>query len=185
MLRIGRRGFLAVSAGSLLDLKGALALDKPRLGLVQSTHGKLSRPVSPEDPLDYERVRDMVWKAIEYGRPRAGSLEAKIRPGSWVVVKPNLAFLSSQPAYATGDITDMRVIRAVVEYLARRSSARRISIAEGGSYRGLRDSLTNDIVHQEGLRVDGGTYDWGAKEFPGAGGNFQSLVRDFGESFPA
>jgi uncharacterized protein (DUF362 family) len=184
MLRIGRREFLAASAGSLLDLKGASAPEKPRIGLVQSTHRRLVRPASPEDPLDYERVRDMVWKAIEYGRPRAGSLEAKIRAGSWVVVKPNLVFLRSQPPYCTGDITDMRVIRAVLEYLARRSSARRITIAEGGSYRGLRDPATNDVVRQEGVRVDGATFDWGGDEFPGAGGTFQSLLQDLGRSFP-
>jgi uncharacterized protein (DUF362 family) len=184
MLRIGRREFLAASAGSLLDIKGASAPEKPRIGLVQSTHSRLARPASPEDPLDYERVRDMVWKAIEYGRPRAGSLEAKIRAGSWVVVKPNIAFLRPQPPYCTGDITDMRVIRAVLEYLARRSSARRITIAEGGSYRGVRDAATNDVVRQEGVRVDGGTFDWGGREFPGAGGSFNSLLQDLGRSFP-
>ena len=70
---------MAATAGlAAPTLRGALADDKARIGLVQSTHRRLSRPASPEDPLDYDRVRDMVWKAIEYGRPRAGSLEAKI-----------------------------------------------------------------------------------------------------------
>jgi uncharacterized protein (DUF362 family) len=183
MLRIRRRDFMAATAVSLFDLKGALA-EKPRIGLVQSTHRRLSRPASPEDPLDYERVRDMVWKAIEYGRPRAGSLEAKIRAGSWVVVKPNLAFLRSQPVYCSGDITDMRVIRAVLEYLAQRSVARRITLAEGGSYRGVRDPATNDAVFQGRVRVDGLTFDWGADEFPGTGGSYERLLQDLGRSFP-
>jgi uncharacterized protein (DUF362 family) len=185
MLGIGRREFMAATAGSLLDVEGALPQrGKSRIGVVQSTHARLPRPASPEDPLDYERVRDMVWKAIEYGRPRAGSLEGKIGAGAWVVVKPNLVFLSSQPAYCSGDITDMRVVRALLEYLARKSPARRITLAEGGSYRGVRDPATNDAIFQNGVRVDGLTFDWGAGEFPGAGGTYRSLLQDFGKSFP-
>ncbi len=184
MLRIRRRDFVTATAVSLFSRNGALAAKKPRVGLVRSTHSRLPRPASPEDPLDYERVRDMVWKAIEYGRPRAGSLEAKIRAGSWVVVKPNLVFLSSQPGYCTGDVTDMRVVRAVLEYVARRSQARRITLAEGGSYRGVRDPASNDAMSQGGVRVDGLTYDWGAQEFPGAGGSYEKLLQDLGKSFP-
>src|SRR5512134_4145467 len=113
MLGIGRREFMAATAGSLFGLKGALPPEKPRIGVVQSTHARLSRPASPEDPLDYERVRDMVWKAIEYGRPRAGSLEGKIGAGAWVVIKPNMVSLPPRATYRTGDDTDMRVIKAV------------------------------------------------------------------------
>ena len=90
MRTVSRRAFFARSAQGLaaLSLRGAPA-EKARIGLGASSHSKLAQPSSIEDPLDYSRVRDMVWKAIEYGRPRAGSLEAKIKPGSWVVIKPN------------------------------------------------------------------------------------------------
>jgi hypothetical protein len=37
----------------------------------------------------------------EYGAPRAGSLEAKIRSGAWVVVKPNIVFLRPHPKLAS------------------------------------------------------------------------------------
>ncbi|MEK7408840.1 MAG: DUF362 domain-containing protein [Acidobacteriota bacterium] len=154
------------------------------LGLVESTHPKLARPSSLEDPLDYERVRDMVWKAIEYGAPRAGSLEAKIKPGSWVVVKPNYVFLRPQRGYRTGDVTDLRVTRAVVEYLARRSRAGRITIAEGGSYRGRRDPLADNAVQQNGARVDLASFDWGADEFPGTGGSAGAMLNEFQSGFP-
>ncbi len=157
---------------------------KQRVGLVHSSHTKLARPSSGEDPLDYERVRDMVWKAIEYGKPRAGSLEAKIKPGSWVVIKPNIVFLRPQSSYATGDVTDMRVTRAVLEYVARKSRAARITIAEGGSYRGLKDPLNAPVVMQDNQRVDASTFDWGPDEFPGTGGSINGILQDFAKEFP-
>ncbi|MCW5982794.1 MAG: DUF362 domain-containing protein [Bryobacteraceae bacterium] len=157
---------------------------KTQIGLVQSTHKRLARPASPEDPLDYETVRDMVWKAIDYGRPRAGSLEAKIKPGQWVVLKPNLVFLRPQRGYRQGDVTDLRVIRAVLEYVAHKSKASRITIAEGGSYRSPRDPLPDNAVLQNGRRVSALEFDWGAQEFPGTGGSIGAMLEEFQSEFP-
>jgi uncharacterized protein (DUF362 family) len=182
-MKLNRREFLLASGCAAAGLAGA-ASARTRIGLVQSSHGKLARPASIEDPLDYEKVRAMVWKAIEYGAPRAGSLEAKIRPGSWVVVKPNACFLPPQPDYTTGDATDFRVTRAVIEYVARKSKAARITVAEGGSYRGLRDPATLMEVKQNGARVDLTSYDWGDKEFPGWGGSLGGMLREFASQFP-
>jgi uncharacterized protein (DUF362 family) len=187
MRTMKRREFLALpaQAAAAATLAGMPPESgKTRVGLVQSAHPKLARPSSPEDPLDYERVRDMVWKAIEYGKPRAGSLEAKIRPGSWVVIKPNIVFLRPQGAYTTGDVTDLRVTRAVAEYVARKSRASRITIAEGGSYRGLKDPLTAPVVMQDGQRVDASNYDWGPDEFPGTGGSLNDMLRDLSKQVP-
>ncbi|HOQ45837.1 MAG TPA: DUF362 domain-containing protein [Bryobacteraceae bacterium] len=175
-----RREFLFLPAAAALP-----AADfKQRIGLVHSTHSKLARPSSGDDPLDYERVRDMVWKAIEYGKPRAGSLEAKIKPGSWVVIKPNIVFLRPQSSYTTGDVTDMRVTRAVLEYVARKSRAARITIAEGGSYRGIKDPEDAPVVMQDGKRVDASTFDWGPDEFSGTGGSLNDMLADFAKQFP-
>jgi uncharacterized protein (DUF362 family) len=126
----------------------------------------------------------MVWKAIEYGKPAAGSLEAKIKPGSWVVVKPNIVFLRSQGSYRSGDVTDHRVLRAVIEYVARNSKARRITMAEGGSYRSLKDPTSDNVVTQNGQRVDALTFDWGAEEFPGLGGSLGAMLKEFSSQFP-
>ncbi len=180
-----RRQFLSVSAQTLAaaSLHG-MAAGKPRIGVVRSTHGKLAHPASPEDPLNYEQVREMVWKAIEYGKPRAGSLEAKIKPGSWVVIKPNYVFLRPQGGYAPGDVTDLRVTRAVLEYVARKSRAGRITIAEGGSYRGLTDTAPDNVVTQNGQRVYGATFDWGPDEFAGTGGSIGGMLKEFGAQFP-
>ena len=177
-----RRGFVAASAAAL-SLR-ALPPGKSRVGLVHSTHPRLSKPLSGDHPLDYQAVREMVWKAIEYGRPAAGSLEAKIKPGSWVVVKPNMCFLRAQAPYRPGDVTDHRVLRAVIEYVARNSRAKRITIAEGGSYRSVTDPLTDNVVTQNGARVDARDFDWGPDEFPGVGGSFGSILKEFAGQFP-
>ena len=128
------------------------------------------KPVSPDHALDYELVRDMVWKAIGYGKPAAGSLEAKIKPGSWVVMKPNYCYLPGQPMYRTGDVTDIRVLRAVMEYLARNSQSqahhhrggRKLPELEGSEERQQRG-------HTEWPAVDLPTPDWGTDDFPGRG----------------
>jgi uncharacterized protein (DUF362 family) len=176
---VNRREFLFTAPAALCGRDGG----KTRVGLVQSTHPKLARKASLDDPLDYALVRDMVWKAIEYGAPRAGSLAAKVRPGSWVVVKPNMVFMRPQPGYRTGDITDLRVTRSVIEYLARYSQAGRITLAEGGSYRNLRDASNDSYVMQNGHRVTLADFDWGPAEFPDAGGSVGGILREFAAEF--
>jgi uncharacterized protein (DUF362 family) len=160
------------------------APEQTRIGLVPSNYSALQRPSSLADPLDYERVRDMVWSAIRLGTPRAGSLEAKIRPGSWVVIKPNIVGLRGREFYRTGDITDMRVTRAVLEYVARFSRAGRITLAEGGSYRRLSDPAKDNVVFQDDVRRDATTFDWGPQEFPGVGGSFGDMLAEFRKTFP-
>jgi uncharacterized protein (DUF362 family) len=179
-----RRQLLKASAQGMAALAlRAAASDQPRLGVVTSSHRKLIQPSSPEDALDYPRVRDMVWKAIEYGRPRAGSLEAKIKPGSWVVIKPNIGSLPPRQSYMLGDVTDMRVTRAVAEYVAEKSHAGRITLAEGGTYRRVGDPETTDSTRQNGVPVDGLTYDW-TGQFPGFQGSVADMLRDLGARFP-
>ena len=58
MRRICRREFIisSVQAAAAVSLFG-MAQGKPRVGLVQSTHKRLAKPVSPEHQLDYELVR--------------------------------------------------------------------------------------------------------------------------------
>ena len=182
MKHVNRREFLLMAAAAA-SLEGAKE-KTPRIGVVRSDHTRLAKPVSAEDPLDYERVRDMVWKAIEYGSPRAGRLEKKIRPGSWVVVKPNIVALRPRSSYRTGDITDFRVTQAVVEYVATRSRAARITVAEGGSYRRVGDSAKDNVNMQNGAHVDARTFDWGTEEFPGFAGSLGGMLDQFARQFP-
>lgn len=184
MWKPSRRDLLRFSACGLagLQLRGA-ETGKARIGLVAASHPKLLKPSSLEDALDYPRVRDMVWKAIEYGRPRAGSLEAKIRPGSWVVIKPNIIGLPPRATYRTGDVTDLRVTKAVLEYVASKSRAARITVAEGGSYRRIGDPVNENKLRQNGVQVDAVTADWG-NEFPGLKGSLGDVLQEVRERFP-
>jgi uncharacterized protein (DUF362 family) len=176
--------FLAAAGAAALPGELFGAVEKTRIGLVPSNYGKLARPAAVNDPLDYERVRDMVWTAIRLGTPRAGSLEAKIRPGSWVVIKPNIVGLRGREFYRTGDITDLRVTRAVLEYVARYSKAGRITLAEGGSYRRLTDPAKDNVIYQDDVRRDAMTFEWGLEEFPGAGGSFGAMLAKFRKQYP-
>ncbi|MEZ5356388.1 MAG: DUF362 domain-containing protein [Bryobacteraceae bacterium] len=182
---LSRRQIFQTAAGAAaFRAMASGAAGRTRLGLVPSSYAKLRRPGSQDDTLDYERVRDMVWTAIGLGAPAAGSLDAKIKPGSWVVVKPNIVGLRGREFYRTGDITDMRVTRAVLEYVARFSRAGRITLAEGGSYRRLTDPAKDNVIYQDGVRRDAMTFDWGPDEFPGAGGSFGGMLAGFRREFP-
>ncbi|MCC6587361.1 MAG: DUF362 domain-containing protein [Bryobacterales bacterium] len=183
---MNRRDFLVTSAaaGMLPAAAMGAATGKTKLGLIASTNNSLVRPASPEDPLTYEQVRDMVWKAIEMSPPRAGSLDAKIKPGSWVVIKPNIVFLRPHPSYTIGDVTDFRVTHAVAEYVARHSRAGRITIAEGGTFRSRTDPAKDNVVTQAGQRVTAYEFDWGPKEFPGWAGSLSSMLADFRRRYP-
>ncbi|MBS1825501.1 MAG: DUF362 domain-containing protein [Acidobacteria bacterium] len=185
MSSIARRHFLetaAIAASLPAHLFGAPS--RTRIGLVPSNYPKLPTPSPRTDPLDYQRVRDMVWQAIRLGTPQAGSLEAKIRPGSWVVIKPNIVGLRGRESYRTGDITDLRVTKAVLEYVARFTQAGRITMAEGGSYRRLSDPAPDNVIFQNDIRRDALTFDWGIEEFPGIGGSFGSMLADLRKQFP-
>jgi uncharacterized protein (DUF362 family) len=180
-----RRQFFRLPAQAIaVSALGLAAAEKARIGVVTSSHAKLTRPSSSDDPLDYARVREMVWRAIEYGNPRAGSLGAKIRPGSWVVIKPNIGSLPMRRVYLPGDVTDMRVTMAVIEYVAEKSRAGRITLAEGGTYRRVGDPEPNDSSRQNGVPVDGLSCDW-TGQFPGFGGSVADLLRDMRAHFPS
>jgi uncharacterized protein (DUF362 family) len=179
---MNRRDFLFASSAAMA--LPAFAAGNTRLGLVRSTHAKLRQPAPLDDALTGSQVREMVFRAIEYGAPRAGSLEAKIKPGSWVVLKPNIVFLRPHPSYAPGDITDFRVTRAVLEYVATRSRAGRITIAEGGTYRNVKDPAKDNVVLQGGRRATAYSFDWGRQEFPGFDGSLGCMLEEFRARHP-
>lgn len=173
---MNRRQFFLTTAGAAA--LQAAPDSRTKIGLVRSTHANLRQPASLEDGLSYDQVRDMVFTAIDYGAPKVGSLADKIKPGSWVVIKPNIVFLRPHPAYALGDITDFRVTQAVLEYVATRSKAARVTIAEGGTYRRPSDKAEDNVVTQGGKRVSAIGFEWGHEEFPGFDGSLGSMLRN-------
>jgi uncharacterized protein (DUF362 family) len=154
------------------------------VGVVQSSHAELSGPVSIDQSLTYEQVKEMVSLAIEYGHPKSGGLGTIIPQNAWVVIKPNIVFIKPQGGWRVGDTTDLRVVKAVFEYVAEHSFAQRITLAEGGSYRGLGDNRSGDQVYQDEKRVDAYTVDWGAVDYPGFTGTVQGMLEELSVHYP-
>jgi len=100
-----------------------------------------------------------------------------------VVIKPNIVALPPRPTYRTGDVTDQRVIKAIIEYLGEKSRASRITVAEGGSYRRIGDPLPDNVLRQNGVQVDALTADWG-EEFAGFRGTMGDVLKEANARFP-
>ena len=166
----------------------ATPVDHSTVGVIRSDNALLKDPVAPDAQLGYEQVKEMVWTAIEMAPTPSGPLPLIIPENSWVVVKPNMAFLKPQGSYCQGVITDPRVTRAVLEYLAEFTQARRITLAMGGGWQGADREFTEGlnwtgIVSQDGVRVDGWTSHFG-DDYPGFTGTFQDLLDDLGTRYP-
>ena len=109
----------------------------PLVALAGSNDPELSSPAPLDALLTTEQVRDVVWLALDRDTsPR--SLKSTVGKDSWVIVKPNLVTcpVTMDDFHADGVehwwlVTDLRVVRAVVEYLVERIGPRRVTIAEG------------------------------------------------------
>jgi hypothetical protein len=104
-----------------------------------------------------------------------------------VVVKPNMVYIKPQQDYSVGDIADPRVTRAVLEYLAENTMARRVTLAMGDSWRGLDGPpKANDggPLYQKGVQVDGWTATWEG-DYPGFDGSLQEVLDELAARFPA
>ncbi|MBM4081309.1 MAG: DUF362 domain-containing protein, partial [Planctomycetes bacterium] len=86
--------------------------------------------------LTYEQVRAVVRRAIldlDDSKRRLGNV---IGYGDWVVIKPNIVTCYGLPFsryVCHGQVTDLRVVKALVEILVEQGKAKRITIAEGGA----------------------------------------------------
>jgi len=164
----------------------ATPLENSAVAVVRSDNSLLASPVASIEPLDYEKVKDMVWTAIELAPTKTGLLPSIIPEKSWVVVKPNMVFIKPQSDYSLGDITDPRVTQAVLEYLAEKTQAGRITLAMGGSWRGLDgqpDSRDTGPIMQDGVQVDGFTCTW-EDDYPGFEGSFQDVLDELAAQYP-
>jgi len=109
----------------------------PVVGLADSNDPSLARPAPIDAKLDTEQVREVVWLALDRDTsPR--SLTKIVGKDDWVVIKPNLVTcpVNMRDFHAEGIehwwlVTDLRVVKAVAEYLIERIGPRRITIAEG------------------------------------------------------
>ncbi|MGB7062189.1 MAG: LamG-like jellyroll fold domain-containing protein, partial [Candidatus Zixiibacteriota bacterium] len=98
------------------------------VGICQSTDPALGGLSAALDAtLSYEQVDSITRLTVQ----RAGGLEDVVQPGEWVVVKPNILYQPGTGGYNPGIVTDLRVIKSVIEQLIEEGDASRITVAEG------------------------------------------------------
>jgi len=109
------------------------------VSLVRSDLEGLSFSKKPDAVLTNAEIREMVYKAIAldvHWGTNIPELKYKIsRKGAncWVSIMPNINTIPGE-RYNPGDVTDPRVIWAVLDYIADSTDAKRISLLAGGTY---------------------------------------------------
>lgn len=101
----------------------------------------------------------MVRRALELAPPRFG-------PRDWIVIKPNIVCRYPDPMAIPGMVTDLRIVRSLIAWLAERGHEGRITIAEGAG----------------AWRSGGWTTDWGGA-FDGL--SYADLALDCAARYPA
>jgi len=122
------------------------------VGIAGSNDPELAEPAPLDTELTIRQVRDVVWLALDRDISPKNLLNI-VNKDSWVVIKPNIVTIPlvqdiSDNRYKNwnlvpdldedvehwGLVTDLRVIKAVIEYLIERIGPRRITVAEGGPW---------------------------------------------------
>ena len=126
------------------------------VGICQSTDPELGTLQAALDAtLTYEQVDSITRLAVQ----RAGGFDEVIESGDWVLVKPNILTVpdvhSDYPWTHVGTVTDLRVMKSVIEQLIEEGDASRITVAEGKAWR-----KTGDPDKWPSDTADGWTYHW-------------------------
>jgi uncharacterized protein (DUF362 family) len=201
---IGRRDFLGAGllAGQAAKepkkveewITASATVDRtPKVGIVLSSFKGstehdgtpvkgLAKPRPVSAPLTYEDIDAMVRKAIELGNTRRGGLASIIAQDDWVVIKPNITACHglgpadgpSHHPYVHGAVTDLRVVKSVMSFVAERKRASRITIAEG--------SCQWQPMERSKLSTDGWTTDWGGVY---GGLSYKGMIEDFSRRYPS
>lgn len=137
--------------------------------------GDAAAPLDAE--VDAGQVNAVVRRALDLDVSDR-SLRRVVRPGEWVVIKPNIVTSPTHPCSYwhdgvahPGQVTDLRVIRSVIAYLLEHCRPRRITIGEGGAE--WRRGTGKD-------GADGWTVEW--PEFGGL--SYTGIVDEFARSHP-
>lgn len=178
-MAVGRREFLLGAGATALALASSReALDgiidlsprRPRseVGIIGSSFRGMRQPDGTYIPglteprpltanLTDAQLDAMVRKALDIAGPLQGGLATIIKPGDWVVIKPNIVFCPGvsevmQVNWVPGMVADPRIVRTLIVYLAEHHCGRRITIAEAsGGWKCIGHSRE---------KVDGWTTDW-------------------------
>ena len=170
-----RRHFLALGAAGLAPaqkkpddtiIASPTQDATPRVGIVLSSFKQgedhdgtkipgLRDPRPPGAPLTSAQLDAMVRKAIDLAALRSKEFAEVVDPEDWVVIKPHIP--SRETAAA---VTDPRIVRTVISYLAERKRGLRFTVAEA---------------------FDGWTADWGGA-FDGL--SYRAVVDELARRFP-
>jgi hypothetical protein len=148
--------------------------NSPLVSIASSDDPALSSPAPLDALLTTEQVRDVVWMALDRDTsPR--SLRSIVKKDSWVVIKPNIVCRpgAREPVAKDGSIrnwegvpditegvdhwglvTDLRVVKAIAEYLIEKAPPKRITIAEGPPW------FTSGGKYEKATFVDGWHCTW-------------------------
>ncbi|MDE2740945.1 MAG: DUF362 domain-containing protein [Gemmatimonadota bacterium] len=121
---------------------GTLTLGEghPTVAVATSSDSELAEPAALNTSLNFAQVDAIVRRALDLDQSER-SIRAVIEPSDWVVVKVNIVTNRGNPSSAyyhngiehPGQITDLRVVKSVINYLIEQVGPRRITIAEGGA----------------------------------------------------
>ena len=166
----------------------------PRVGIVLSSFKEgeehdgtklkgLDEPRPADADLTSAQIDAMVGKAIEMAATRAGDLTAIVEAEDWVVVKTHIPSCygltpatrdgGAHQAYIPGAVTDLRIVRSLLSYLAERKRGLRFTIVEGSA-----EWLP---VEQSKSAVDGWNTEWGGA-FEGL--SYRKMIADLARRFP-
>ena len=121
---------------------GTLTLGEghPTVAVATSSDSELAAPAALNASLSFAQVDAIVRRALDLDQSER-SIRAIVEPSDWVVVKVNIVTNRGNPSSAyyhngiehPGQITDLRVVKSVINYLIEKVEPRRITIAEGGA----------------------------------------------------
>ncbi len=121
---------------------GTLTLGEghPTVAVAASIDTELPEPAPLDASLSYAQVDAVVRRALDLDQS-GRSIREVIEADDWVLLKVNIVTNRGNPNSAyfndgfehPGQITDLRVVKSVIEYLIEKVGPRRITIAEGGA----------------------------------------------------
>lgn len=173
---------------------GATQDTTPRVGIVLSSFtgsqdhdGTKIQGLADPSPVDSElsasQIDAMLRKAISLGTTRRGGLAAIVASDDWVVIKPRIETCyepgpggdggGDRHRYLRGSVTDLRVVRSLIEFLAEHRCGARVTIAEGSGEWQPRE--------RSKAAVDGWTTEWGG-EFGGL--SYDKMIRELSRKYP-
>lgn len=157
----------------------------PRVGVVLSSfagateHDEtklkgLADPRPKDADLTDAQFDAMVRRAIELGDTRTGGLHTVVGPEDWVVIKTDISSCHGLGEYVPGSVTDLRMIRTLINWMVEHKCGGRITVAEGsGGWQPVERSKAS---------TDGWTTTWGGA-FGGL--SYKAMIEEFAKKYPS